>query len=153
MITLRSALLLSVCFCSTPLYADDIFVITHQQSSFAKLTPKLIENIFLKKTFLNDAGNTWIPLNLDPNHPIRIAFSLALFKKKPEDLEAYWNEQYFQGITPPYVVASEDAMLRFVSTTQNAIGYALPCHITDQVHVIFKVNSPLSLKQFCQKNL
>lgn len=97
MITLRSALLLFTCFCSTALFADEIFVITHQQSSITKLTPKLIENIFLKKTLLNDAGNTWIPLNLDPNHPIRIAFSLALFKKKTRGVGSLLERAIFSG--------------------------------------------------------
>ncbi|MDP2901914.1 MAG: hypothetical protein Q8N96_02230 [Methylovulum sp.] len=113
---------------------------------------KRLENVFLRKTLLNDSGTRWIPLNLSPEHPLRQAFSLSLFKKRPEALEVYWNEQYFQGITPPYVVASEEAMLRFVTSTPGAIGYILPCHLDARVQVVFKLTATTPVEQYCNQS-
>lgn len=129
--------------------ADEILVITQPQTTLKDLSIKRLENIFLRKTLLNDSGTRWIPLNLSPEHPLRQAFSQSLFKKRPEALESYWNEQYFQGITPPYVVASEEAMLRFVTSTPGAIGYILPCHLDARVQVVFKLATSTPVEHYC----
>jgi hypothetical protein len=64
-------------------------------------------------------------------------------------MEAYWNAQYFQGITPPYVVTSEAAMLRFITSTLGAIGYILPCHLDDSVQVVFKLKVQSPVEKNC----
>lgn len=134
-----------------PAYADDILIITGANTPFSNATSKRLENIFLRKTLLNEDGISWIPLNLNPDNPIRQAFSDTLFHRRLDALESYWNEQYFQGITPPYVVASVEAMLRFVTGTRGAIGYILPCHLDERVQVVFKLPTPYTLKPYCKK--
>lgn len=64
-------------------------------------------------------------------------------------MEAYWNTQYFQGISPPYVVASEAAMLRFIASTFGAIGYILPCHLDASVQVVFKLKVQSPVEKNC----
>ncbi len=138
-------LLLSV----SPVLADEIFVVTGHQVDVNELTLKRLENIFLKKTLVNSQGIRWIPLNLNADNPIRQAFSQTLFKQRPEDMEAYWNSQYFQGISPPYVVASETAMLRFIASTSGAIGYILPCHLDSSVQVVLKIKVAGPVEKNC----
>jgi hypothetical protein len=145
LIRLLILLLLSV----TPAVADEIFIVTGLQVEVKEMTLKKLENIFLKKTLVNQQGTRWIPLNLNPEHPLRQAFSQTLFKQRPEDLEAYWNSQYFQGISPPYVLASEAAMLRFVANTAGAIGYILPCHLDSSVQVVFKLKVQSPVEKNC----
>lgn len=134
---------------SSPALADEIFVVTGHQVEVNELTLKRLENIFLKKTLVNQQGTRWIPLNLSPDNPIRQAFSQTVFKQRPEDMESYWNGQYFQGITPPYVVASEAAMLRFIASTLGAIGYILPCHLDASVQVVLKVKVASPVEKNC----
>jgi len=129
--------------------ADDILVITGHDTPFKNFSSKRVKNIFLRITLLNEVGGSWIPLNLNADDPIRLAFSRTLFNLPPEALEPYWNEQYFQGIAPPYVVASEEAMLRFVAGTRGAIGYILPCHLDERVKVVFKITTKYDLKLYC----
>jgi hypothetical protein len=143
-------MLVTACLLSSA-RADEILVITGYQTELKNASIKQLKNIFLRQTLLNESGTRWIPLNLSPSHPLRLAFSQSLFKQLPEDMESYWNEQYFQGITPPYVVASEEAMLRFVTDTAGAIGYILPCHLDKRVQVVFKLTTSDSLKQSCNK--
>ena len=135
---LLTALIIAAAMCVAE--AADILVITQPKTTFKDMSSKRLANIFLKKSLLNDVGSRWIPVNLSPEHPLRLAFSQTVLKKRPEALETYWNEQYFQGITPPYVVASEEAMLRFVSSTPGAIGYIASCHLDDRVQVVFRLN-------------
>jgi len=133
----------------SPAIADEILVVTGLQVEVKDMSMKRVENIFLKKTLVNQQGIRWIPLNLNPDHPLRQAFSQTLFKQRPEDMEAYWNDQYFQGITPPYVVSSEEAMLRFITSTLGAIGYILPCHLDSRVQVVFKVKVQSPVEKNC----
>jgi hypothetical protein len=129
--------------------ADDIVVITAASFPSESMTQKKLENIFLKKILVNDAGTRWIPLNLSPDNAVRKAFSQYLFQLEPTELEDYWNEQYFQGIEPPFVMGSEEAVLRFVSSTKGAIAYILPCHLDARVQVIYKVKTKDSLSHGC----
>jgi hypothetical protein len=145
MLRLLILLLLSI----SPVLADEILVVTGLQVDIKDITMKRVENIFLKKTLVNAQGTRWIPLNLNPDHPLRQAFSQTVFKQKPEDMEIYWNDQYFQGISPPYVVNSEEAVLRFIASTHGAIGYILPCHLDTRVQVVFKVKVQSPVEKHC----
>ncbi len=151
MMNVRILTLLAAILTPPSVMSDDILVVTGHDTPFKNASNKQLENVFLRKTLLNEAGISWIPLNLNPDDPIRQAFSQALFNRLPEALEPYWNEQYFQGITPPYVVASEEAVLRFVAGTRGAIGYILPCHLDKRVKVVFKLSTQYPLKPYCNK--
>src|SRR5712692_11231633 len=89
------------------------------------------------------ADNTRIvPVNLPADHPLRRSFSRLVLGALPEELDAYWNTQYFHGITPPYVLTSEKAVLLFVATTPGAIGYVSAAAIKGQVHVLLYLPFP-----------
>ena len=108
-----------------------IAVVTAADNPRDQLPIAAIKLIFKRKVEIDPTGNRWIPVNLTIHDPIRRAFSLALFEQLPEDMEAYWNEQYFQGIAPPQVLGSEEAIIRFVTATPGAIGY-IDRHSVDQ---------------------
>jgi len=95
-----------------------------------------LANIFRQKLHGDAQGHRFVPVNLPVDHPLREAFSLALFNLLPRDMDQYWNELYFQGISPPHVVSSTAAMIRFVSGTSGAIGYVLACEVTPELRVI-----------------
>jgi DNA-binding transcriptional LysR family regulator len=56
-------------------------------------------------------------------------------------MEDYWNQQYFQGVLPPHVLASEAAMQRFVAQTPQAIGYLPYCQVDAQLRVVLLIGS------------
>ena len=99
-----------------------------------------------KKLFWPD-GVRAQPVNLPANHPLRQAFSQAVLNRSPEDLEKYWNDLYFHGISPPYVLASEEAILRFVSETPGAIGYVPLCSVDTRVKIVLVI----SINKFSEK--
>jgi ABC-type phosphate transport system substrate-binding protein len=76
------------------------------------------------------------PVNLPATDRYRRAFSHLVLGQFPEEMEDYWNEQYFHGITPPYVVDSVEAALRFVEKTPGAIGYVPLCSADHRVAVL-----------------
>ncbi len=129
--------------------ADKILVIVAKNSPVAKLTRQQLENIYRKKTILNPNNKRWIPLNLLIDDQLRQAFSKKIFNQHPEEMESFWNIQYFNGITPPYVVSSNEAVLRFVSSTPNAIGYIYNCYLDKRVRVLIRLNFRNKLTHSC----
>lgn len=97
----------------------------------------------LKKRFLED-GQAIHAVNLPVSHPLRRAFSLQLLGRVPEDFDAYWSDMYFHGVLPPYVLASEEAMIRFVATTPGAIGYVSHCMVDQRVSIVLRVESTIA---------
>lgn len=115
---------------------QSLAIVTQRTSELSGIPTETLKLVYLRKLMLDGAGNRWIPLNLPSSHELRQAFSRALFHQFPEDQEVYWNEQYFQGVTPPRVLASEEAVIRFVTITPGAIGYIRQNQVDDRVKVL-----------------
>ena len=136
---------LAVCllsFARPGLTEETLAIITRRDSNLTSLSLETLKLVYLRKLMLDDNNIRWIPLNLSSSHELRQAFSLVLFKKLPEDQEDYWNEQYFQGISPPQVLASEEAVLRFVAMTPGAIGYVRIRNVDDRVKILKTISIP-----------
>ena len=116
--------------------AEPIAVVTAAGSALESLPVETLKLIYLRKSQIDADGNRWVPLNLPANDGLRRDFSSALFGSTPEDQEDYWNEQYFHGIAPPKVLASEEAVLRFLVSTPGAIGYVHKPKVDDRVKVL-----------------
>lgn len=145
---LNFILLFIILCCLPPAKAEQIAVIVAKGTSVTALSQPYLERIYKRKILINTDGHRWVPINLSAQHPLRIAFSKALFDQLPEEMEGFWNIQYFKGITPPYVVSSELAMLRFVASTSDAIGYVPFCYLDDTVQVVLTIELP-GQNQFC----
>lgn len=102
----------------------------------------LVAAIYRRKRQLWDDQSRIAPVNLPAAHPLRRHFSLWLLKRSPEDLQDYWNDQYFHGVLPPPVLASEEAVIRFVAATPGAIGYVSACSVDRRVTVVAQISSP-----------
>ena len=94
-----------------------------------------------RRRFWNN-GARIVPINLPADHPLRQKFSLQVFNKLPEEMQEYWDEQYFQGVSPPYVLASVAAVLQFVASTPGAIGYVDAVTVNEQVKVLLLLSLP-----------
>ena len=115
---------------------ESLAIVTQRNSEINNVSEETLKLVYLRKLLLDSAGVRWIPLNLPSSNELRQMFSQVLFKKRPDELEAYWNEQYFQGVTPPKVLASEEAILRFVAITPGAIGYVHQRNVDERVKVL-----------------
>ena len=117
-------------------------VVGHDQAPADAVSSTILVGLFAKKRLLWGDGSPVVAVNLAAGHPVRRAFSLGVFKKTPEQMQEYWNEQYFHGVLPPSVLASEEAVLRFVATTRGAVGYVSVCNVDRRVDVIAVVAGP-----------
>jgi hypothetical protein len=112
-----------------------IAVVTAAADAAVALSLDDLEQIFRRrKQFI---GRTRAqPVNLPSAHALRRAFSQQVLRGTPEELEPYWRDQYFSGVFPPFVVASEEAVLRFVAATPGALGYVSACAVDKRVNVV-----------------
>lgn len=85
---------------------------------------------------LFSGGQKLQPVNLPAAHPLRRWFSQQVLQRSPEELEDHWRDLYFNGVFPPFVLASEEAVLRFVAATPGAVGYVPMCLVDKRVTVL-----------------
>ena len=89
---------------------QEVAVIVHLEQGPDIAKREEIAQIFLARRKLDPRGRPLVPVNLPPSDPARRVFSERILGAPPEAWEAYWTERYFQGVTPPAVVASPEAI-------------------------------------------
>ena len=138
-----SVLTLGVAFGCMPAHADGtaprLVAITSNVPPHLAMSRETLRNVYLKKIFVDGNGQRLVPVNLPPASALRDTFVSSLLDMPESRLADYWNRQYFQGVSPPYVLASQQAVVRFVATTPGAIGYVASCHLDAQVRVVLVV--------------
>lgn len=103
--------------------------------------PQELALIFKRKKLAWDDGTRIQAVNLPSDHPARRLFSQRILKSAPEAQAQYWNAMYFQGVYPPHVVASPEAMLRYVADTAGAIGYVPACKLDARVKPVLWIDA------------
>ena len=102
----------------------------------AELTAADVRAIYLKQKRLWPDGKPIIPINRQAGGRSRELFSERLFGQSSRRLASYWNQRYFEaGEFPPATLASEEAVVRFVSENPDAIGYVTGEYVSDSVAV------------------
>jgi len=111
-----------------------------------------LARIYQRRLKLDRQGRRLVPVNLPATHVLRRTLSRLLFGKSPQQLTAYWNRRYFEGVSPPYVLDSQEAVLRFVATTAGAVGYVANCRVDRRVRVVerFPLPSDLDPQALCR---
>ena len=92
--------------------------------------------IYKRKQLFWPDGKRIQPVNMPVSNALRREFSQTVLGASPEELEKYWNDMYFHGIAPPYVLSSSEAVLRFVAETPEAIGYVSFCNVGGRAKVV-----------------
>ena len=100
-----------------------------------------LASIYRRKEFYWEGGIKIEPVNLQADSPARRIFSQAILGYAPEEMEQYWNDRYFHGVLPPYVLTSAEAVLRFVSETPGAIGYVPYCSVDKRVTIVLVIHA------------
>lgn len=124
-------------------------VISQDQSIGAlKFSTNELGLIYWRKQLFWPGGKRIKPVNLSAEHALRKQFSLTVLGSLPNKQTDYWNGLYFDGISPPYSVNSEEAVLRYVMQTDGAIGYVNACKIDKRVKPLaWIVNNQISMSE------
>ena len=124
---------------------DEIVVIVARDTPDISINRVMLRDIYLKKIFMDDNGRPFVPVNLPPENPLRLSLAETIFNKSAQQLQDYWNQRYFQGVAPPHVLGSQEAMVQFVAKTPGAIGYIAACCLDGRVKEVLAI--PVSPSQ------
>jgi len=116
--------------------SQGIVVIVASGSPANTLSIEKLALIYRRKKNFWENGQRIQPVNLPASHPLRRAFSMQVFNHTPEDMDDYWRDMYFHGVLPPFVLGSEEAVIRLVASTPGAIGYISHCTVDHRVSVL-----------------
>ena len=98
-----------------------------------------LHEIFLRRRQFWPDGARIVPLNLPAGTEVREAFSRAVLRLSAARLADYWNRQYFSGVLPPATLGSPRAVLRYVATDVDAIGYVPEGEVDASVRVVLRL--------------
>ena len=114
-----------------------VSVIVAPGSRLSSLSANELAQIYRRQKQFVDGGRVQ-PVNLPASHGLRRWFSQQVLGRSPEEMEGYWRDQYFNGTVPPFVLASEEAVIRFVAGTPGALGYVSACAVDKRVRVLLQ---------------
>jgi ABC-type phosphate transport system substrate-binding protein len=124
---------------------EEIIIIVARDAPDFSINRVMLRDIYLKKIFMDRNGRPFVPVNLPPENPLRLSLAETLFNKSAQQLQDYWNQRYFQGVAPPYVLHSQEAVVEFVAKTPGAIGYIAACCLDERVRQVLAI--PVSPSQ------
>ncbi|MFA6179029.1 MAG: hypothetical protein WC696_05380 [Candidatus Methylopumilus sp.] len=115
---------------------ESLAVIVAPNHALRSLSITDVSLIYWRKKLYWADGKRMQPVNFPTDHPLRRQFSQLVLGSLPETQTEYWNGLYYHGTSPPHVIASQEAMLRFVAETPGAIGYVDACKVDGRVKVV-----------------
>ena len=117
---------------------DSAIVVIVHPTRTETLTEADVANIYLARRRFWGDGSPIVALNLPAATPLRERFSRRVLHGDSTHLASYWNEQYFRGVFPPPVLASTDAVKRYVASDPQAIGYVDASEADDGVRILLR---------------
>jgi hypothetical protein len=118
-----------------------VIIDSKQTTSEHNVSTKNLNLIYWRKQRFWPNGVPIKPVNLRSQNPLRIQFSLTTLGSTPNSQIDYWNGQYFNGISPPHSVDSEEAVIRYVAQTKGAIGYVNACNVDARVTALLWIQN------------
>jgi hypothetical protein len=100
-----------------------IAVVVGTSSPIRDVTVDALREVYLRRRRIWPDGTPSLPVNLPADHPIRRAFSRRVLGRLPEDLESHWGRLAFDGVRPPPVLQTAQAVCAYVAVEPTAIGY------------------------------
>ena len=102
---------------------EAIAVVVGAESAIAEVTLDTLRELYLRRRRVWPDGSRVIPVNLPADSETRKSFSKRVLGRLPQDLGGYWNRLYFDGITPPVVLRTPEAVCAYLAVERKAIGY------------------------------
>lgn len=120
----------------TPAHAE-VVVIVHP-SNTAAIDDDAIAKLFLGQLKIFPGGAAAIPVD-QKNAATAEEFHLKVLNKSDKEVRKLWARQVFTGgLQPPTNLDDDEAVLQYVATTPQAIGYVQAAKVNNKVKVVRK---------------
>jgi hypothetical protein len=102
----------------------EFVVIVHPSNHFDALVRSKLSFLFLRKVSRWPWGAEVEPVDLTPNHPVRLEFTREVLRTTERDLDQYWIDQTVtRGINRPIQVTGAAEAKSVVAMRPGAIAY------------------------------
>jgi ABC-type phosphate transport system substrate-binding protein len=99
-------------------------VVVHPRNPQTSLDRRFLSQVFLRKTVTWPHGDSIRPVDLPPDAPARRNFTEQIHSRSVAAVKSYWQQVIFSGRgLPPPELATDEAVIRFVSRNPGAVGY------------------------------
>lgn len=131
-------LMIGLCLQSAGMAADKsvIAVIVANDNPSKSISLGELKLIYWRKKTYWANGQRIHPINLPSDNPLRLQFSSSILGSAPSAQNDYWNGLYFHGVSPPHVLYSDEAAIRYVQETAGSIAYADACKLDNRVRPV-----------------
>jgi len=128
----------SLCLTMASYAADKtvIAVIVANDNPIKSIAVGELKLIYWRKKTYWSHGQRIHPINLPPDNPVRLHFSTSILGSLPNTQSDYWNGLYFHGVSPPHVLYSDEAAIRYVQETAGSIAYVDACKLDTRVKAV-----------------
>lgn len=117
---------------------NDIVVIVNPANQIDSITSKDLRKLYLGKTRKFSKGGLAALATLDP---LRSRFNKVVLRKSDAQIDSIWSRLQFSGrARPPTVFDDPQAVLEYVQSTRNAIGFVSRDVITSAVKPVYVFN-------------
>jgi ABC-type phosphate transport system substrate-binding protein len=125
-------------FFSSLLNASTV-VIVNSANPDSSITKKIAKKIFMGKTS-STGGAEVVPVDQEENSTVRNNFYLKAANKAADKMKSYWSKMIFSGkAVPPEVVKGDAAVIAWVSSHKDAIGYVDSGAVSSSVKVVLEL--------------
>lgn len=100
-----------------------IAVVVGAASEVREISLDVLRELYLRRRRVWPHGSRVIPVNLPADTQVRQTFSKRILGRLPQDLVGYWNRRYFEGVQPPLVLQTPQAVCAYLAVERDAIGY------------------------------
>ncbi|HZH40994.1 MAG TPA: hypothetical protein VFD85_08275, partial [Gemmatimonadales bacterium] len=102
-------------------------IVVNDANPFYSASAGQVADLFLAKRATWTNGSAVTPVDQMPEAEVREEFSVAILGRPLQAVQAYWRAKvYREDVTPPQELGSDQAVIDFVKTHPNAIGYVTP---------------------------
>ncbi len=108
-----------------------VAVVVGRNSVVTSVSEDTLRDVYLRRQRLWPDGTRTVPVNWPAGNPVRERFSRSVLGRSTQELVPYWNARYFEGITPPIVLPSAEAIRAYLNAEPGSIAY-LPASDVDQ---------------------
>jgi ABC-type phosphate transport system substrate-binding protein len=102
-------------------------VIVNLSNPINSTTREFVAQVFFKRITRWQGGDVVHPVDLRAESNVRRAFSGGVLKRSVAAVRSYWQQRIFSGRDlPPPELDSDEAVIKYVSSSPGAIGYVSP---------------------------
>lgn len=117
--------------------SGDYVVVISQNSPIDKLSKRIIKDIYLKKRLFYN-NQKLVPINLSAQNKIRMLFEKNVLNMQREDINNYWIEEHYHGVSPPITQKSDKSLKLFIKNVEGSLGYIEKNKIDNSIKVIYE---------------